>query len=345
MDLPLQAERLLPVAVRICQGEKSDTDLMRYAVENIGCEIIGAQFPCAAIAAGDTELLVLANYTSSSLLETTYKMTQCVRQWRDACKENLHLTFTAGIGMPAARAEELFPAIAGAERVRERELFLGEGSVLPAMDWQHVEAVDPALPAVQEEILKALLQKRYDRTADAVETYIRALRSRENADPLQLREQMLAFLLRIYHEGRAERCLHVETLIDQFGQVHTIDQYREQLLGLISYITGSRDEGGATGVAEVQHYIDEHYSEEITLKTMSELVHLSPAYLSYAFKEEFDINFNDYLTAVRIEQAKHLLTQTDLKVYEVCAKVGYKDKKYFTDLFKKHTGMLPRDWK
>lgn len=52
MDLPLQAERLLPVAVRICQGEKSDTDLMRYAVENIGCEIIGAQFPCAAIAAG-----------------------------------------------------------------------------------------------------------------------------------------------------------------------------------------------------------------------------------------------------------------------------------------------------
>lgn len=345
MDLPLQAERLLPVAVRICQGEKSDTDLMRYAVENIGCEIIGAQFPCAAIAAGDTELLVLANYTSSSLLETTYKMTQCVRQWRDACKENLHLTFTAGIGMPAARAEELFPAIAGAERVRERELFLGEGSVLPAMDWQHVEAVDPALPAVQEEILKALLQKRYDRTADAVETYIRALRSRENADPLQMREQMLAFLLRIYHEGRAERCLHVETLIDQFGQVHTIDQYREQLLGLISYITGSRDEGGTTGVAEVKHYIDEHYSEEITLKTMSELVHLSPAYLSYAFKEEFDINFNDYLTAVRIEQAKHLLTQTDLKVYEVCAKVGYKDKKYFTDLFKKHTGMLPRDRK
>ena len=74
-------------------------------------------------------------------------------------------------------------------------------------------------------------------------------------------------------------------------------------------------------------------------------MHLSPAYLSYAFKEEFDINFNDYLTAVRIEQAKHLLTQTDLKVYEVCAKVGYKDKKYFTDLFKKHTGMLPRDWK
>ena len=48
---------------------------------------------------------------------------------------------------------------------------------------------------------------------------------------------------------------------------------------------------------------------------------------------------------MRIEQAKRLLTQTDLKVYEVCAKVGYKDKKYFTDLFKKHTGMLPRDWK
>lgn len=345
MEIPLQAERLLPVAVRICQGEESDTDLMRYAVENIGCEIISAQFPCITIATGDAELLVLANYVGSSLLETTYKMTRCVQQWQEACRENLHLTFTAGIGLPAAKAQELFIATAEAEKARERELFLGEGSIIPVMDWQHTEDVDSALPAVQTEILKALLQKRYEYAAELVNEYIRTLYSRESADPLLLREQMLAFLLRIYHEGRAERCLHVETLIDQFGQVHTIEQYREQLLGLISYITGSRDEGGATGVAEVKHYIDEHYSDEITLKTMSELVHLSPAYLSYAFKEEFGINFNDYLTAVRIEQAKRLLTQTDLKVYEVCAKVGYKDKKYFTDLFKKHTGMLPRDWK
>ena len=230
----------------------------------------------------------------------------------------------------------------------QTDLFYGIAAASPSVwfpGWMEFEQRHP----MQAQRVYLSLGDKEEHTKNAVMAAvgdnIRALRSRENADPLQLREQMLAFLLRIYHEGRAERCLHVETLIDQFGQVHTIDQYREQLLGLISYITGSRDEGGATGVAEVKHYIDEHYSEEITLKTMSELVHLSPAYLSYAFKEEFDINFNDYLTAVRIEQAKHLLTQTDLKVYEVCAKVGYKDKKYFTDLFKKHTGMLPRDWK
>lgn len=345
MELPLQAHHLLPVAVRICQSEERDMDLIRYAVENIGCEVVGAQFPCAAIASGEDQLLVLANYSGSSVLEPTYKMTCCVRDWQRACRENLHLTFTAGVGMPTAKAEDLFAAIAQAENARDRELFRGEGSIIPAMDCQTTE--EPAaeqLAAAQENVLKLLLQKRYDKVDSEIERYVAALYEKPGADPMRLREQMLAFLLRIYHEGRAERCLRVETLIDQFEQVHTIEQYREQLQGLISYITGSHDEG-ISGMAEVKNYIDSHYSEGITLKTMSELVHLSPAYLSYAFKEKFDINFNDYLTAVRIEQAKRLLTQTNLKVYEVCAEVGYKDKKYFTDLFKKYTGVLPRDWK
>ena len=56
------------------------------------------------------------------------------------------------------------------------------------------------------------------------------------------------------------------------------------------------------------------------------------------------MNFNEYLTRVRMEKAKELLATSRYRIYEVCGMVGYTDKKYFSDLFKRYTGMLPKEW-
>ena len=73
-------------------------------------------------------------------------------------------------------------------------------------------------------------------------------------------------------------------------------------------------------------------------------MYVSPSYLSFSFKEILQVNFNEYITLVRMEKAKELLEVPGSMVYEVCRMVGYSDKKYFADLFKKYTGMLPREW-
>ncbi|WP_449536270.1 response regulator transcription factor [Ferdinandcohnia sp. Marseille-Q9671] len=87
--------------------------------------------------------------------------------------------------------------------------------------------------------------------------------------------------------------------------------------------------------------INNHYKQSITLNEVANIVGVTPSYLSRVFKKEVGINFIDYLNKVRIEKAKKLLGDSEMKVLEVSEKVGFNSTEYFTRIFKKHTGVSP----
>lgn len=89
------------------------------------------------------------------------------------------------------------------------------------------------------------------------------------------------------------------------------------------------------------HYIQDNYAKKISLKDLSDIYHLSTTYLNIKFKEETNYTFNDFLNRYRILQAVELLQQNQLKVYEVAIIVGFKDYKYFIQVFKKYVGCSP----
>ena len=87
-------------------------------------------------------------------------------------------------------------------------------------------------------------------------------------------------------------------------------------------------------------YINEHFSENISLTDVAENINISKNYLCDIFKKELGgVTFINYVTNLRIEKAKEYLANTDMKMYEVSSAVGYNDYAYFSQLFKKHTGM------
>lgn len=90
-----------------------------------------------------------------------------------------------------------------------------------------------------------------------------------------------------------------------------------------------------------KRYIQNHYSEQITLEEVSKEVGLSSAYFSVLFKKETEVGFAKYLMNVRMEQTKVLLRETNLPVAEICKKVGYNDLKHFTHTFEKAAGVKP----
>jgi two-component system response regulator YesN len=94
-------------------------------------------------------------------------------------------------------------------------------------------------------------------------------------------------------------------------------------------------------VREALLYIEEHYMDELTLEVMSEQVHVSTAYFSRLFQKETKQTFTDYLTHTRIGRAKLLLLQTDLPVYDIAERVGYRNSRYFLKLFKETVGLTP----
>ena len=83
---------------------------------------------------------------------------------------------------------------------------------------------------------------------------------------------------------------------------------------------------------------------EISLSKLAKKLFISRSYLSMLFREKTGQNVIDYITYVKIERAKILLTDKSLKNYEIAAKLGYCDE-YFTKLFKRVVGMTPKSYR
>lgn len=74
-------------------------------------------------------------------------------------------------------------------------------------------------------------------------------------------------------------------------------------------------------VLAAKKYISEHYAEGLTLDVIGAQIGLNPSYFSSIFKEETGCGFIDYLTNIRITNAKDLLTETDLEIIEIAEQI------------------------
>lgn len=106
---------------------------------------------------------------------------------------------------------------------------------------------------------------------------------------------------------------------------------------------GNVREEYTTHVAFMIEQVHRHYSEELSLKTLSQKAGLHPNYLGQLFQQEVGSSFSDYVNQYRIEKATQLLLNTDRKTAEIALSVGYLDTSYFYRQFKKYSGVSPTE--
>ena len=98
-------------------------------------------------------------------------------------------------------------------------------------------------------------------------------------------------------------------------------------------------------LAAVKEYLDEHYTEKLTLDDLAEKFFINKFYLSKIFKETYGTTVNNYLISKRITRSKQLLRFTDMTVDEVGVAVGMGDANYFSRMFRKVEGISPREYR
>lgn len=97
--------------------------------------------------------------------------------------------------------------------------------------------------------------------------------------------------------------------------------------------------------SRVKKYINQHYMENITLDSLSNVFYCSRSTLTTNFKNSFQISITQYLTGVRLEHAMKLLDNKDLSIKNISIACGYTDQNYFAKVFHKATGLTPRDYR
>ena len=108
---------------------------------------------------------------------------------------------------------------------------------------------------------------------------------------------------------------------------------------------GDESSQNALVMAHVRRYLEDNYMFDISLDSVGEILHISPAYLSAQFKKYQKMNFLDCLTELRINAAKELLNDPFRSSAEVASMVGYEDASYFARAFKKRTGVTPTQYR
>ena len=123
------------------------------------------------------------------------------------------------------------------------------------------------------------------------------------------------------------------------GELYTC--VSETCLEICHYIALEHENRILNALDRIRRSIDRDYAKGISLEKYAEEVYISPAYLSSLFSERFGVTFKTCLTSVRMEAAMKLLSGTNLKVFQVAEQVGYTDARYFSQVFRKHTGDTP----
>ncbi|MBY3621860.1 response regulator [Acinetobacter sp. CUI P1] len=92
-------------------------------------------------------------------------------------------------------------------------------------------------------------------------------------------------------------------------------------------------------------YVKEHYYEDLTLEKIASVVFLNPVYFSQLFKQKTGLGYKEYVTSLRLEQAKLLLVNSKLKVAEIAERIGYQDMRHFTQMFRKRFLLTPTEYR
>lgn len=146
---------------------------------------------------------------------------------------------------------------------------------------------------------------------------------------------------------------NVDRVIPDLGfieDLQTIEQFRAEMQAILLSALAFRDSQATSQYAgmiqQARDYIDQHFQDpDLSLTEVARQAHLSPSHFSSVFSQEAGQTFKQYLTEIRIRTAKELLRSTTLKSFEIADQIGYSDPHYFSYVFRKHTGLSPREFR
>ncbi|WP_225446561.1 response regulator transcription factor [Paenibacillus rhizovicinus] len=137
--------------------------------------------------------------------------------------------------------------------------------------------------------------------------------------------------------------------VDTVRQMETMERSLAWLKELLGCVHGALHQGREQPaysmlVTKVKKFLEDHYREEISQSAISEVVGVSETYISKQFSKELGCSYMNYLTQLRINEAKKLL-KAGFKIAEVSSKVGYSNHEHFSRVFKKITGQNPKAYR
>ena len=264
------------------------------------------------------------------------------------CLEKICIFFIA-VGTAVNHPERVYESYNCAVLLMQGSFFYPYNSIITRKDV--AEHNISAIEEQSEKFIQAVSQQEFDEAGEIAGKLYAELKSGNTLLPGRVKdlyyklfsavENVYVTLLIMQKESSATiwEVISDSRILDE---LHALLQ--DKLEGLIHAIENRNPENPI--IFMMKDFIHKNYSKDyLSVKDISEHVHLSTAYACTLFKGETEQTINQYLTDYRIDKAKQLLTDPRNKINEISSKVGYTDGNYFTKSFKKSVGLSPSEYR
>lgn len=334
-----------------------DEGLVTFVAANITKELASSRFEQAEVMnfhdLSVGLLLIVPDETETELKEAFRTFSQELTQ---AIHHVLNVYVSVTIGSLALSVIHVPSRFEEAMQASSRRRFESRNQIidLESMDEYDKENQEIHYPfALEREIIQALRTAQKDEAKQLIQTFLEELIER-GAKIIDIHQGALQLLGSILHAIRLagldpNRIFKSANLYEQLMQIgdpqKMIAWFHDKVVSPCMLELESRSDSQVKKTVEtVMIYLQNNYMKEISLESCADQAGTNTVALSKAFKQVKGKNFIDYLTELRIEKAKDLLRDTDLKINDIAEKVGYQPS-YFNRIFKKQESITPSQYR
>lgn len=280
----------------------------------------------------------------------TYSLAERIRQFLDF---NYTFPFSVGQSTVVHNITHVRQAVKDAISASKYSFYIGFNKIICITDVElrDKNEVVTGFNYIQEDILKYLKTCDFDTASRFLNIFhlnVLQLHGDQSVSKNKFLELYYYLSNAVSQEFGIEVSLSSETA-DKIKNSTNLDDIKmilsKYIKDTISVIEQLRTNKSRKFIESAKSYIDSHYAQDISLETIAYDIGLSSCYLSTLFKNITKTSIKEYIIDTRIEASKKFLKDVNLKIYEVAAKVGYNDSRYFSQLFRKKTGYTPGQYR
>ncbi|MGF9696932.1 MULTISPECIES: response regulator transcription factor [Paenibacillus] len=330
------------------QQPAREVELIRFSLRNILEETISSF----------TRGVVFSEALNRFVCLIHCKDMKMAEQISEACRMNMyqftHSTISIGIGRCVPSIDELPDSYQQAMNALEYH-FYTDGVNNYVRTTENEKTLLNYTASTEQELLFALRAGHHEKCQLILEQIFNEMLQR---DPLpkpqqvehlsyELSSKICRVMSEQFPQERVKRLEEQWNAVKRSGLVSfqmLRDAVKEICLEACSWIEQERTDESTRLIYQAKDYICTHLHTNLTLDVCAKQFNISPGYFSNLFKKVLNISFQQFVIHQRMEQAKEMLID-DYQVQEIAQRLGYEHRRYFSEIFKKHTNMTPSEFK
>jgi len=229
--------------------------------------------------------------------------------------------------------------------IRNR-LFWGSGLIIDLTD-DRLARIGALQVLDSAELATLIKRKNRDKLFSQIDHHFQEIISPRDLNGFFGTLESLTNLINFFSLEAGQSPLKISARHESSRAVANIGQCQQWLKNEIEKLLDDLDaaEKYSRNVQKAINYIRENFADkDLGLNDIADAVALSPTHLGFLFKKETGVTVNHFITAVRMDNAMEMLRSADCKMYEIAESVGYRSSQYFSQVFTRHVGCMPKEY-